>query len=239
MFIIYEYSTPTFTNRAMPGMSLPLPEIPKTPNKPPKHLLTWEEAEDRLSPYSTILAACIQHGWDMWKDFYAPQHLILDARARAAIVFCHIVDCAEKKFTGLDGVKFTRRNNSFMLYIGDDIVLRFKKLRKNGRCSSIATRQQMLFKAQMELPGMESGTLLHAGYSLDIIQHDILQKLVVCQFKNRVLWTIELPTADGGTIEVMPAPSMPEPPTKDRWTAKDTGKKDRKPKVIAMSAGKE
>lgn len=163
----------------------------------------------------------------------------LGFRARAAIVFCHIVDHAEKKFAGIDDVKFERMQNSFLLYIGEDIVLRFKKLKKNGRCSSIATRQQMLFKAQMELPGMESGTLLHAGYSLDIIQQEILQKLVVCQFKNRVLWAIELPTAGGGAVEVMPAPSTPEPPKKDRWTAKDIGRKDHKPKVISMSAGKD
>ena len=220
-------------------MNSPLPEVP-TPNKPPRHLLSWEEAEERLNPYAQLLAECIQHGWDVWKDFYLPQHHILDARARAAIVFCHIVNCAEIKFSGMDGVKFVRRNNSFMLYIGDDIVLRFKKLKKNGRCSSIATRQQMLFKAQMELPGMETGTLVHAGYSLNVVQQDILQKLVVCQFKNRVLWAIELPSAGGGTIEIMPAPSTPpEPQPKDRWTAKDTEKKGRKPKVVSMSAGKE
>ena len=242
MYILYEYLTPTFTiHVTIPAMISPLPEVPKTPNKPPRHLLTWEEAEDRINPHAQTLSECIQYGWDMWKEFYAPQHPILDARARAAIVFCHIVDCAERKFPGIDGVKFERKQNSFLLYIGDDIVLRFKKLKKNGACSSIATRQQMLFKAQMELPGMETGTLLHAGYSLDVLQHDVQRKLVVCQFKNRVLWAIELPgaDADGGAIEIMPAPQPPpEPPKKDRWVAKDAGK-ERKPRVISMSAGKD
>jgi hypothetical protein len=219
-------------------MNLPFPMVP-VPNKPPKHLLTWEEAEEILKPYALLLAECIQYGWDQYKSFYEPKHHILDARARAAIVFSEIVFRAGEKFTGLEGVKFERKNNSFLLYIGEDIILRFKKLRKNGRCSSIDTRQQMLFKAQMVIPEMEPGTLLHAGYLLDVLQQDVQQKLVVCQFKNRVLWMIELPTAGGGTIEVMPTPAAPQPPEGPRFEAKPDEKKDQKPKVISMKAGKD
>jgi hypothetical protein len=219
-------------------MNQPLPVIPKTSNKPPKHLLSWEDAEECINPFAQLLAECIQYGWDQYKSFYASKHRILDARARAAIVFSEIVCRAQEKFSGIEGVKFERKNNSFLLYIGEQIILRFKKLRKNGRCSSIDTRQQMLFKAQMELPGMEAGTLLHAGYLLDVLQQDVQQKLVVCQFKNRVLWTIELPTAGGGTIEIMPAPATPEPPKTGRWESK-TEKKDEKPKVMAITTGKD
>lgn len=211
-----------------------------TPNKPPKHLLLWEEAEECLQPFAELLAECIQHGWDQYKKFYEPKHHILDARARAAIVFSEIVFRAQEKFTGIEGVEFERKNNSFLLYIGEDIILRFKKLRKNGVCSSIDTRQQMLFKAQMELPGMEAGTLLHAGYLLDVLQQDVQRKLVVCQFKNRVLWVIELPNAGGGTIEIMPAPSVPAAPKGPRFEAKPEGeKKAQKPKVMAITAGKD
>jgi hypothetical protein len=220
-------------------MSLPFPIVP-TPNKPPKHLLTWEDAEEALNPYTLLLAECIQHGWDEYKRFYEPKHHILDARARAAIVFSEIVFRAQEKFSGIEGVKFEKKDNSFLLYIGEVIILRFKKLRKNGRCSSIDTRQQMLFKAQMELPGMEAGTLLHAGYLLDVLQQDVQQKLVVCQFKNRVLWTLELPSAGGGTIEIMSAPTAPVQPKGPRFEAKpEDQKKDQKPKVMAITAGKE
>jgi hypothetical protein len=221
----------------MPNMNLPFPQVP-TPNKPPKHLLSWEEAEERLNPYTQLLGECIQFGWDEWKRFYTPKHHILDQRARAAILFSEITRHAEEQFANLEGVKFERKNNSFLLYIGEDIILRFKKIGKKGRCSSIDTRQQMLFKAQMELPGMEAGTLLHAGYLLDVLQQDVLQKLVVCQFKNRVLWILELPTAGGGTIEIMPAPApAPQGP---RFEAKpEEKKKDQKPKVMAITAGKE
>lgn len=222
----------------IPSMNLPFPQAPM-PNKPPKHLLAWEEAQECLNPYTQVLAECIQYGWDQYKSFYEPKHHILDARARAAIVFAEIVFRAQEKFNGIESVKFDRKNNSFLLYIGDDIILRFKKIGKKGRCSSIDTRQQMLFKAQMELPGMEAGTLLHAGYLLDPLQQEVLQKLVVCQFKNRVLWMIELPTVGGGTIEIMPTPAAPEPPKGPRFEVKVDEKKDQKPKVIAMKAGKE
>lgn len=225
-------------------MNNPFPEIPKTPKKPPEHLLTLEEAEERLNPHKELLETCIQHAWDEWRSFYAAKHLILDARARAAIVFSEIVALAQQKFSGLDGVKFTRRQNSFWLYVGDDIIIRFKKLKKNGACSSIDTRQQMLFKAQMSLPTMEAGTLLHAGYALDVLQTEIERKLIVCQFKNRVLWTISLTGAAGeagGKIEIMPSTPPPQPPNLPRWESKIEAakKKGKKPKVLAITAGKE
>src|SRR6185437_741342 len=141
-------------------------------------------------------------------------------------VFYEIVARAEEMFSGLGDVRFERRSNSFLLYIGDDIILRFKKIKKNGRCSSIGTRQQMMFEAQMmpqmKLPGMEVGTMLHAGYALDDLQREIERKLVVCQFKNQVVWTISLVAEAGensGRTVIMPPPS-PRSPQTPRWESK-------------------
>ncbi len=121
---------------------------------------------------------------------------------------------AQQEFADLPDVVFRRHSNSFMLYIGESITLRFKKLRKNGRCSAIDTRQQMLFRAQaqLRLPTMLHGTLVNAGYVLDNLQREIQRKMVVCQFRNHVLWQIGLQGEAAPVLELAPPPTPATPP---------------------------
>jgi hypothetical protein len=208
------------------------------PNPLPHHVLSLEQAEDRLNPYKKLLNECIQFGWDAYIKDYSTKHHILCARSRAAIVFDEIKNRAQAIFGALEGVNFVPKLNSFMLYIGDDIVLRFKKLRKNGLCSNINTRQQMLFQAQMCLPGVLAGTLVHAGYLLDDLQHEIIKTLVVCQFENRVLWTIKLTGEGGAIVFTPPAPVPSERGAVARWEF--TGEKaDRAAEQAGDSAEKQ
>jgi hypothetical protein len=210
--------------------------------KPPAydHLLTLEEAEERLKPHQDRLNRCIQHGWDAYMKDYTAKHLILSARSRATIVFDEIIARAEAEFSRLEGVKFVRKSNSFLLYIGDKITLRFKKIKKCGRCSNIDTRQQVLFKAQaqMYLPTMLEGTLLQAGYVLDELQREIDRKMVVCQLNNRVLWQFRLTGTSNAIVEMTPSvPQQPEP-SKARFEVKeDLGKKKNEEKGKGAGAG--
>jgi hypothetical protein len=213
--------------------------VPRSENaRPPKHLLTLKEGEEKLQPYKNLLEECIQHGWDSWEQDYKHKHHLLSTRARAAIVFDEIIFHAESRFSGLPGVTFQRRHNTFLLHIGDDVVVRFKKIGRNGKCSSIDTRQQVLFSLQMQLPGMEKGTMLHAGYTLDDLQQQVVRKLIVCQFSNRVLWTINLAAEMGSVVENMPiaSPPAPQQPKQPRFAAKSEGEKQKSKK---QAAGKE
>jgi hypothetical protein len=192
---------------------------PQQPPTPPKHILTLKEAEGRINPYKMLLDQCIQHGWDAYNQDYKHKHHILRPRSRATIIFDEIVYKAAEVFHALAGVNFKPYRNSFFLYIGDDIVVRFKKIKKNGRCSSISTHQQSLFQMQIEIPGMEKGTMLQAGYVLDDLQHQLVRKLVVCEFDKRVLWTIELMREASAPVMEMPLAPTPEPP-KHRFESK-------------------
>lgn len=177
-----------------------------------RSILTLEEAEEILGRYCERLNRCIQHGWDVWKRDYQHKHHILHARARAAIVFDEIVHRALEEFPTIPGEqKATRSANTFMLYIGDDISLRFKKIRKNGRCSNILTKQQILFRAQaqLSLPTMLEGTLVSAGYVLDDLQQEIARKSVVCHLDNRVLWEMPL-RGDGSMVGFIPPAPTPD-----------------------------
>jgi len=199
-------------------MSIPL-------GNPPNHLLTLQQAEERLQPYKADLDGCIQHGWDVWNQDYLQKHHILRSRSRAAIVFDEIVFKAQQVFCQ-PNVKFDLKNNTFLLFIGEDIIVRFKKIKRNGRCSNVNTRQQALFQLQqMVIPGMEPGTALTVGYALDDLQQKIARKTVVCQFNNRVLWTIELLNEADSPVVEMPQPTVPEAP-KQRFEAKPELLKD-------------
>jgi len=64
-------------------------------------LINRERAEDILQPYMTVLNNCIDGGWNAWRNDYADKHHILNARARAAIVFCEITHRAQMEFSAM------------------------------------------------------------------------------------------------------------------------------------------
>lgn len=182
-----------------------------SPQKPPKHILSLEEAEKLFEPYKQLLSEAIQEGWDEWERFYKPKHHVLRPRARASIVYDEIVHSVAQKFAGLPGVEFKPHRSSFLLYIGDRIIVRFKKFGKNGRCSNIRTRQQFLFAMQVQLPGMEKGTMFNAGYVLNDLQNTVQRKAIVCTFGDSVLYSIDLVGEAAPVIVFEPTPSTPSP----------------------------
>lgn len=168
-------------------------------------------------------------------DEYGHKHHILDARARAAIVFCEITHRAKIEFSNLPDVKVVHRRSSLTIFIGDQITLRFKKIKRTGRCSNILTKTQTLFLAQLNLPGILDGTLVHAGYALDELQREIARKAVVCQLGNQVLWQITITGPQADIIPIAPegTPSTPQP--SPRFVAKDA----KMPKKEAVVGKKE
>ncbi len=188
--------------------------------EPPKHLLTSKEGDQRLETHKTRLDKCIRGGWDAYTVQYGHRHHVLCPRSRASIVFDEIVNLALSEFSEVPGVFPKRQNNSFLLYIGDDIVLRFKKVDKDGRCRSIPTRQQNLFELQTSLPGMSKGTMLHAGYMLDELQQNLMGTAVVCQFKKQVLWAINLSEGEDTKVQPMVVSPTPQSPKPSRFESK-------------------
>jgi hypothetical protein len=197
-----------------------------SPLQPPNYVLTLEKAEELFQPYKALLAECIQLGWDAWHSFYKPKHHILRSRSRATIVYDEIVSYVGQKFSGLPEVVFKSFRSSFLLYIGDSITVRFKKFNKYGRCSNIRTHQQYLFGLQMEIPGMKTGTMFQAGYVLDELQQNIVKKAIVCEFGNRVLYSIELFANVNAAIQIASIPVTA--PTK-------TGRFEVKPEAVPES----
>lgn len=190
-------------------------------------------AESILSPILSKIQRCIEDAWKTWNAFYAPQHHILDARARASIVYCHIVANAAAVFQGVPDVTVGRKRGIFRLFIGSDIALRFKKARKNGTTSNISTHQQKLIDLQLSIPEILPGTMLNGVYVLDELQREIKKIMVTHQMDGSVQWSL-LITGDPQTPVPMPIPSGGPSPKSRRPSLKDA--KDRKRKDGSGSA---
>lgn len=192
-------------------------------DNPPRHLLTSKDAERRLEAHKQRISRCIRGAWEAFDRDYAHKRHILNPRSVASIMWDEIIHRTQPEFAGIDDVVLKPQNNSFLLYIGQGIVIRFKKIGKDGRCRNIPTRQQNLYDSQTSLPGMEKGTILHAGYMLDDLRQELIAVMIVCQYAKHVVWTINLPDAADGQVVQMSAPPSPSAPPRSRFESK-TGK---------------
>jgi hypothetical protein len=170
-------------------------------------MLTKSEAEGVLRPHYPNLKKALDGGLHAWHEHYKHRHVILDARARAAIIYCEIIDSAKVLFADRSDVKIVRKGVMYLFYVGDDIVLRFKKLR-NGKPSNIKTKQQELFqKQQSSIAGFLPGTVVSAGYELDQLEQAIEKMLVVAQLNGKSVWALDLNIGEDegqGKVTVMP-----------------------------------
>jgi len=88
------------------------------------------------------------------------------------------------------------------------------------------TKTQIKFLAQLRLPGILEGTLVHAGYALDELQLDIVRKAVVCQLDKEVLWQIAITGPQAELLPIDPTDTPSTPQIQARFIPKETPKKE-------------
>ncbi len=170
----------------------------------------------------------MDEAWQTWRSFYEPQHAILDARARAAVVFCHIVDRAKALFVGVPNVTVGTAKGVFRVFVGDEIALRFKKANKGGLTSNISTNQQRLIDMQFRIPGILPTMMLNAVYQLDNLQRDLENLMITYQLDRKIHWSIQI-TPDASAGAPIPMPTTPAPvPNKPQRSKVKGAKKDKK-----------
>jgi hypothetical protein len=106
-----------------------------------------------------------------------------------------MVKHVKRRFDGSDNVRWFVRRGLFHLEIDGPLWLRFKKLDRNMRASSIPTRQALSFLnvLQLELPGMPGPVpRLTAGYVLNQLGTAIEGAYVTCPLGSEIRWFIEL-----------------------------------------------
>lgn len=191
-------------------------------------VLSSDEAKRQLQPYFEKFIECINGAWKQWIEY--PLRHTLDNRARASFIYAATVYRAKATFSGLEPfLKFTSTGNSFFLYVGDHVKLRFKKLCADGTYSNLMTRRQIALQLQQNIPGMLPGTYLTVGYKLDKLQQNIQERMVTLQVNNTIKYFIDLDeeVASGDSGKITPMSPAPSPsPARRRVKPRDNAKKN-------------
>src|SRR5262249_28678520 len=128
--------------------------------------ISEDEARVVAGPYLLILRGCIEDGIRAVEareladpDFFH----VYPVGARATIVFWQIVDRAETRFQGQEGISISHNRGFLTILIKDKLEIRFKKLDRKGFSRNYPTRAQQRYRLQLRLPGMEEATRAEAG----------------------------------------------------------------------------
>ena len=153
------------------------------------------EALLSLAPHFPTLQEVFRRTEKHYLDYPAVVRLDHSKRTRATNIHDLLVRYARELFEGVPNVFFRRVRGLFLVEIAGMLV-RFKKLGKNGRHYSSATRQGDLFYSQqfeqIPLPGIPAATSIVAGYQEDSLEQSMSECKMVCPIGSDALWTIDI-----------------------------------------------
>lgn len=150
------------------------------------------EAKIILDPYKTRLRECVTHAWKDYESQYGPMRHIHTPRTRANIVHDHMVHHAKRLFESDTDVSMYEVKGLFLVEIGGQLHVRFKKLDEDKRHHNYPTPQNLEFWEQLFLPGMPHLIRLVAGYELNDLQTDINAVYITCPNGSCNAWYFEL-----------------------------------------------
>lgn len=149
-------------------------------------------AQGKLEPYLAKISECIDLGWKDFEKECAHIRHKTSPRSQACIVHDNIVNRAKIVFAKDENVFLYERNGTLMVQIEDAFLLRFKKLDEDKLSRGINTQERLGFLAQEELPGIQRGTNIIAGYELNALQTGIKEISIACPNGRENSWAFDL-----------------------------------------------
>ncbi|HKZ29751.1 MAG TPA: hypothetical protein VJ482_08940 [Acidimicrobiia bacterium] len=184
-------------------------------------LLTMEEATEVTAPFHDAYLDAHYVAWERWSkrltrdpEFTKP----LDSSARYKILNCHIVDEIEKRVP--NSVRVNGGPGMLMQIIPDRATVRFKHLwgaDLRPRYHSTIRQDELVQHAYTEellgqLQITEPTTPLVCGFTLDPGEHKISRVVIVCHYRDLLLY--DIPLLGGGGAEMITFPGLePTGPT--------------------------
>jgi hypothetical protein len=160
-----------------------------------------------ITPYLEQIRQCIGLAW---QDYNAECEGIrhkTTATTRAAIVRDNMVYHVKRLFSDIQGVDCFQRGQLFLLIIGNQVCIKFKKLGGNMKPRYIPTQQALSYMEQVEIPGIPQASRWVAGYRLDELQTGIKNILLIYPMGAKSIpWYLELTP----TINTIFTPSKEE-----------------------------
>jgi hypothetical protein len=189
---------------------------------------TRAQAIADLERYQATMWSIVKDGVTDYVTDYAALRRRHSLRSQSSIINDLMVERAKQHFASQLGVRFIRRGNGFQILLGQDYVIKLKKLNKKLQASNIMTQAVFAFitqdaasgSAQLHLKGMPPlPTNLHLGYQLKGVELTNPNIWVVCPDGMKVGWEWELKNT-GAEVVPLNTRKQAEPRKKRTFSAK-------------------
>src|SRR6266446_9797802 len=160
------------------------------------NLLSREQAEPLIKPYSTGIQTICLNGLDAANQFglKIPElRAKMKQRTMSNILNDAIVHEARQFFDGKAGVRQSDEEEMFCVCIENRLAVRFKKSSDDDKTSNVKTHRQMDIASQfLKFPGWEDVTWVSVGYHLTKAGDLIDRIKIICRYFDEYLWQITI-----------------------------------------------
>lgn len=169
-------------------------------------LLPELQIREIMQPTFGVFASAQAYGWDDWVGKIPAEVLArITPMQRGGTVYDIMVSHAVELFAAnaIPGITVNTDLGFAQFYIDNKVVVRFKKLRRNGMVSWGSLKPQgRLWYANKAMAGVRSCCArVTVGYVLDDLEQSIQDILVTCQHKDIVLWKFSI-LEDAKTVSI-------------------------------------
>jgi hypothetical protein len=179
-------------------------------------------ADGILQPHYGGFQSIIQGAWSDYLNLPDRTRAQFSATARANCVHSFMIFRARSYFMRIPKAYETTSYGQILFGINGEILIRFKKLKRNRRPSNYPTRHAIDFAAQLNLPGIEPAARVTVGYVLNRTQTEIMEVLVTYSVADKIIWSLQI-EEPGTQTNIVPYPTRQ--PLKPRVRPKEIKKK--------------
>ncbi|MEM1150012.1 MAG: hypothetical protein AAGI03_05580 [Pseudomonadota bacterium] len=167
-----------------------------------------EIVEPELSGLSQRIVEIVLGSWNDWRESpYAGAWRC--RRSRAGFVWEQIIERAHTEFSFETGVRIIDGHETFSFLVNDRILFRFKKADETGMTSNYPTQLALAFhEHEQDLFGLPEVVRVEVAYTLNALETEIADVVVVGRDAKTVVWTYSLMDAADGVVPLpMPTPT--------------------------------
>ncbi len=167
-----------------------------------------EIVEPELSGLSQQIVEIVLGSWADWRE--SPHAGVWRCkRSRAGFVWEQMIERAHSEFALEVGVRILDGYETFSFLVNDRVLFRFKKADESGMTSNYPTQLALaLHEHEQDLFGLPEVVRVEVAYTLNALETEIADVIVVGRDGKTVVWTYSLMDAADGVIPLpMPAPA--------------------------------
>lgn len=147
-----------------------------------------------------------------WGDWLKSPHIGVwrCKRSRANFVWEQIVERAHHAFAEVKSVRVMEGQETYGFLVEDRVLFRFKKANENGYTSNVPTQMALSFHDHdTDLFGLPKVVRVEVAYTLNRLETDIADIIVVARDGDAVVWTYSLLDRSDGVIPLpVPQPAV-------------------------------